>query len=80
MHLSWPIRRPWHGHGIIWCSGASVARLLPCIEINKEFTEFFDPKYKQLTGPQNFVFSVIGMIGWFFGLILIAAISGLLAK
>jgi len=21
MHLSWPIRRPWHGHGIIWCSG-----------------------------------------------------------
>jgi hypothetical protein len=29
-------------HGPIWCFGASLARLLPVIEINKEFTEFFN--------------------------------------
>ena len=29
-------------HGPIWCFGASLARLLPVIEINKEFTAFFD--------------------------------------
>jgi hypothetical protein len=64
----------------IWCFGASLARLLPRIEINKGFTDFFDPKYKELTGPQSFVFSVIGMLGWFLGVILIAAISGLPPK
>src|ERR1700730_15098496 len=29
-------------HGPIWCFGASLARLLPVIEINKEFSAFFD--------------------------------------
>ena len=32
-------------HGFVWCFGASLSPLLPVIEINKEFTEFFnDPK------------------------------------
>ena len=32
-------------HGFVWCFGASLAPLLPVIEINREFTEFFnDPK------------------------------------
>jgi hypothetical protein len=36
-------------HGFVWCFGASLARLLPVIEINKEFTEFFnDPGRKRL--------------------------------
>jgi len=49
-------------HGRIWCFGASLARLLPVIEINKEFTDFFDdPKRSRLTGWQSFVFSGIGM-------------------
>jgi len=65
-------------HGAIWCFGASLARLLPVIEINKEFTDFFnDPERKRMTGWQSFIFSVIGMVGFVLGAILIAAVSGL---
>ncbi|MGH6812767.1 MAG: hypothetical protein ACREDM_10600 [Methylocella sp.] len=67
-------------HGLIWCFGASLARLLPGIEINKEFTAFFDdpdPERKRLTGWQRFVFSAMGIVGWVLGLILLAAVSGL---
>jgi hypothetical protein len=52
-------------HGLIWCFGASLARLLPVIEINKEFTEFFnDPKREHLNGLQNIAFSALGIVGW----------------
>ncbi len=65
-------------HGFFWCFGASLARLLPVIEINKEFSAFFDdPERKRLTGWQSFVFSVIGIVGFVLGVILIAAVSGL---
>ncbi|HWY86361.1 MAG TPA: hypothetical protein VNX28_06540 [Gemmataceae bacterium] len=66
-------------HGPIWCFGASLARLLPVIEINKEFTAFFDdPERKRLTGWQSFIFSAIGIVvGFVLGAILIAAVSGL---
>jgi uncharacterized protein YjbI with pentapeptide repeats len=68
-------------HGPIWCLGASLTRLLPVIEVNKEFTEFFnDPDRKRLTGWQSFVFSLVGLVGWVLGLILLAAISGLTQK
>jgi hypothetical protein len=68
-------------HGPIWCIGASLARLLPVIEINKEFTDFFDdPKRSRLTSWQSFVFSGIGMVGWVLGAILVAAVSGLTQK
>jgi hypothetical protein len=64
--------------GPMWCFGASLARLLPLIEINKEFSDFFDdPGRARLSGWQSFVFSVIGMAGWVLGAILIAAVSGL---
>ena len=67
--------------GRVWCLGASLARLLPVIEVNKEFTEFFnDPDRKRLTGWQSFVFSLVGLVGWVLGLILLAAISGLTQK
>jgi uncharacterized protein YjbI with pentapeptide repeats len=60
-------------HGPLWCFGASLSRLLPVIEINKEFTDFFnDPHRVRLTGWQSFV--------WVLGAILIAAISGLTQK
>jgi hypothetical protein len=40
-------------HPFVWCLGASLSRLLPVIEINKEFTNFFnDPERKRLTGWQ----------------------------
>jgi uncharacterized protein YjbI with pentapeptide repeats len=64
--------------GWLWCFGASLARLLPVIEINKEFTDFFnDPKRERLNGLQNILFSALGIIGWVLGLILVAALSGL---
>jgi hypothetical protein len=66
------------GHGFVWCFGASLDRLLPVIEINKEFADFFDdPKRERLTGWQSFVFSVIGIIGFVLGAVLVAAVSGL---
>jgi hypothetical protein len=65
-------------HGFIWCLGASLSRLLPVIEINKEFTEFFnDPKRERLTGWQSFIFSAMAIVGFVLGAILIAAVSGL---
>jgi hypothetical protein len=65
-------------HGPIWCFGASLSRLLLVIEINKEFSAFFDdPKRERLTGWQSFIFSVIGMVGFVLGAILLAAVSGL---
>jgi hypothetical protein len=66
------------GHGFFWCFGASLSRLLPVIEINKEFSDFFnDPKRERLTGFQSAVFSIIGIIGFVLGAVLVAAVSGL---
>jgi hypothetical protein len=51
---------------------------LPVIEINKEFTDFFnDPKRERLTGWQSGIFSVIAIIGFVLGAVLVAAVSGL---
>ncbi len=64
--------------GKLWCFGASLSRLLPIIEINKEFTSFFDdPDRTRLNGWQTFFFSALGVVGWVLGAILIAAVSGL---
>jgi len=66
------------GHGFFWCFGASLSRLLPVIEINKEFSDFFnDPKRERLTGFQSAIFSIIGIIGFVLGAVLVAAVSGL---
>ena len=65
-------------HGPIWCFGASLSRLLPVIEVNKEFADFFnDPKRERLTGWQSFIFAVVSIVGFVLGAILIAAVSGL---
>ena len=48
------------------------------IEVNKEFTEFFnDPERERLTGWQSFIFAAMGMVGFVLGAILLAAVSGL---
>jgi uncharacterized protein YjbI with pentapeptide repeats len=66
------------GHGFFWCFGASLSRLLPVIEINKEFSDFFnDPKRERLTGWQTAIFSIMAIIGFVLGAILVAAVSGL---
>lgn len=66
------------GHGLFWCFGASLDRLLPVVAINPEFADFFnDPKVERLTGWQSFIFSAIGIIGFVLGAVLAAAVSGL---
>jgi uncharacterized protein YjbI with pentapeptide repeats len=69
------------GHGFLWCLAASLTRLLPVIEINKEFTDFFyDPDHKNLTARENAAFSLLRVFGWFLAAILIAAVSGITAR
>jgi hypothetical protein len=64
--------------GLLWCFGASLARLLPVIEINKEFTEFFnDPERKRLDWWQSILFSALAIVGWVLGGVLALAVSGL---
>jgi hypothetical protein len=65
-------------HTIWWQIGASLTRLLPGVELNKEFSDFFDdPGRKRLRGWHVFVFSSFVVIGWVLGLFLVAAMSGL---
>ncbi|MGH6800465.1 MAG: pentapeptide repeat-containing protein, partial [Methylocella sp.] len=65
-------------HGLFWCFGASLARLLPVVEINRDFKDFFDnPTRATLTGWQSFIFAAMGIVGWLLAAILIAAVSGL---
>jgi hypothetical protein len=67
--------------GFWWCFGASFARLLPVIEINKEFSDFFnDPERKRLTRRQTIALSTFPLLGFILGAILIAAVSGLTEK
>ena len=67
--------------GQAWCFGAALSRLLPVIEINREFTDFFnDPDRRRLSGRQSALFSIIGMLGWLLGAILVAAVAGLTQK
>jgi uncharacterized protein YjbI with pentapeptide repeats len=64
--------------GAFWCFGASLSRLLPVIELNKEFTDFFnDPERERLSFWPSIVFSALGIIGWILGAVLIVALSSL---
>jgi hypothetical protein len=64
--------------GLIWSAGASLDRLLPILELNPEFKDFFnDPDRKRLRGWQLIVFAVIGALGWLLTLFLVGALTGL---
>jgi uncharacterized protein YjbI with pentapeptide repeats len=64
--------------GSLWCVGASLSRLLPIIELNSEFTDFFkDPNRERLRAWQLVFFAVLGVLGALLGSVLVAAISGL---
>jgi hypothetical protein len=66
------------GKSLVWRTGAALTRLLPGIELNKEFTDFFDdPERRRLKGWQVAVFSAFVVIGWVLGLFLVAAMTGL---
>ncbi len=50
----------------------------PVIEINREFTEFFnDPERERLNWWQSILFSALGIVGFVLGAILLTAVSGL---
>jgi hypothetical protein len=73
--------------GLLWLLGASLHRLLPVVELSKEFKDFFDnPKRadcrtrRNLNGIQVAFFAVMALLGWIFGFFLIAAITGLTSK
>ncbi len=69
-----------HGWGrvrcFVWCFGASVNRLLPVLNLKKEFVEFFDkPEINQFTPCQEFFFVVFALFGWALSFIVIAAFA-----
>jgi hypothetical protein len=64
--------------GLIWCVGATWDRLLPIVELNPEFKDFFnDPDRQRLRSWQLAAFAVIGVLGWVLSLYLVAALTGL---
>jgi uncharacterized protein YjbI with pentapeptide repeats len=70
--------------GLAWRLGASLHRLLPAIELTKDFTDFFDnpattPAYepRNLNRFQVAFFVGFALVGWLLSFILIAAITGL---
>jgi hypothetical protein len=64
------------GHGSLWCFGASVNRLLPVINLRKEFTDFFDdPARNKFTPRQDFFFTILSVLGWVLGAIVLAAMA-----
>jgi hypothetical protein len=65
-------------HGLIWCFGASLSRLLPVIDINEDIKDFYKNPMRNMFEPwQNFFFSLIGIVGWILAAILAAAVSGI---
>lgn len=67
--------------GLAWCVGASLNRLLPVVELNKEFVDFFDdPQRQRLNGYQAAFFGMIAGLGWVLGLFAVSAVSGLTEK
>jgi hypothetical protein len=63
-------------HGWIWWFGASVDRLVPVIQIKREFRDFFeDRSLNNFTPIEDFCFSFLGILGWALGFIVLAAMA-----
>jgi hypothetical protein len=64
------------GHGLVWCVGASLNRLLPVLNLKKEFADFFDnPGLNKFTRWQDLFFTFLGMFGWMVSAFVIAAMA-----
>jgi hypothetical protein len=69
--------------GLLCLVGASLHRLLPIVKLSKEFEDFFD---NPMENPRNLArwqviyFAMHAILGWFLGLILLAAMAGLTQK
>jgi len=72
--------------GYWWRFGASLHRLLPIIELSKEFTTFFDNPPAQfdeepnLSRRQTVYFAGHAIAGWVLGFFLLAAMGGIIQK
>jgi hypothetical protein len=73
-------------HSVLWRFGASLHRLLPIVDLSKEFKDFFDNPPTNSDWPRNLnrrqmaYFAVHAIAGWILGLILLAAMGGLTQK
>jgi predicted N-acetyltransferase YhbS len=74
-------------HGLFWLLGASLHRLLPVVELNKEFQDFFDnPAPARIYDPRNLnrfqtaFFAGLAIVGGILSAILIAALGGLMPR
>jgi hypothetical protein len=70
---------------VAWRIGASLHRLLPIVQLNREFEDFFDNvvepgKPRKFYGWQVAFFSAIALAGWILGFFLLAAMGGLIQK
>ncbi len=64
--------------GVPWMFGASLDHLLPIVELNKEFADFFDdPKRERLNGLQLSYFAFHALVGFLLGSFVVAALAGL---
>jgi len=72
--------------GYWWRFGASLHRLLPIIELSKEFTNFFDNPLPEPNQPRNLsprqtaYFAGHAIAGWILGFFLIAAMGRIIQK
>ena len=64
--------------GVAWCFGASMNRLLPLVELNREFVDFFDdPDRERVNGWQVAYFSLHAIAGYVLGSFVVAGLAGL---
>ena len=50
--------------GFFWCVAASLDRLLPLVELNKDFAEFFKEPSAGLSGSVIAFFAFLRLWGW----------------
>jgi hypothetical protein len=73
-------------HGLVWRLGASLHRLLPVVELSKEFKDFFDNPPTEGGEPPNLnrfqiaYFAGQAIAGYVLGFFLLAAMGGLTQK
>jgi hypothetical protein len=61
-----------------WCAGASLDQLLPIVELNKEFSDFFDdPDRERLKGWQLTYFAAQAIVGYVLASFVVAGLAGL---
>jgi uncharacterized protein YjbI with pentapeptide repeats len=67
-----------YNHGFLWCFGASANKLLPGVNLKKEFADFFDdPAHNKFTPRQEIFFVVLTALGWVLSLIVLAAFASI---